>query len=202
MHTHTKLQKTHDALMALCSNHLTDEDIWYDYDCDTTEFRTACHEAGHTLMAWSKGCPIQYCNIIPDVKKYGELRYARGRWDLAAIVLAGPIGETIALRNSVDYDHAEIIEGMRAVCDDKGIDPDALEEFGDLDDLSNSFEAYCESIQRQFLYGNWAKYFKKLVVALLERKTLSGEDIAAIMGRACLIDFCVPEIPRRYYMTV
>ena len=206
MNDYIRLQRFTAKLQTLCADYLTEDDIWCNYDAETTEFRCAVHEVGHALMAIARNCPVHHISLISDrinhavcLYEYHEENHAP--MEKVAIVMAGPIAEIFALGGQVDGGHHEIISALRYAYDAKGVDTEALEEMyeeGDGEDMERALESYYDSIQSQFLRGSWAKYFPRLVLALLERKRLENEDLVAILGNVDFADNCSLEIPAKY----
>lgn len=124
--------------------------------------RTATHESGHTIAARALDVPVALVTIVPDQGSRGHARVIEGSHFTALVIAAsGRVAEEIAYGragNSVDGDRRQAAPLLIGIPWDR-----------------------IRVIAREVLALHW-KHVEKLSRALLERRTLTGEEVRALLG--------------------
>jgi len=151
----------------------------------TDEYRTAIHEAGHAVMSALKNKGIEYVTILPSDKGLGECKnvddkpgeedsdIVQGLWlrREVLILISGTIVEAVVMgmhpiktRGKHDYDVVNMIL--------QGFDDEVAQK--NIDEVTaDAFELFRKPIVQ--------KQIKAIADALVERKTLSGDEVKQIM---------------------
>lgn len=132
---------------------------------DTEELVTALHEVGHTLMAHALGSTVH--NITIDLSH--DRGGGREHEDRAVVILAG-----LCLQDSLELK-------------DEYQDAVTLVHSGIPWVERHVVETWCaekvKALRSMMLRGAWRKCLLRLVPAVLEHRTLTGDEVRRLIGR-------------------
>jgi ATP-dependent Zn protease len=149
---------------------------------------TAHHEAGHAVAAWRKGLRFKHVTIEPNAEagSLGHLLHSSAKWfnpeidqsDRAILhaerhiitAFAGQIAEAKFLGRRVRY-------GMKR--DNEGAVDLGIRMCGS-SEVREAYLRYCFLASRNLVDANW-KAIEAVAEALLERRTLSQEDVIEVI---------------------
>ena len=153
---------------------------------------TAYHEAGHAVMNWKLGIHNKTVTIIPDSKFIGLcvsarslVRFKNGELNTSdrvmpniekkvMVLLAGPIAQRIHRKSSFRKDHAG--------SDWETAEKVALSVNG-VGDIATAWLKWLELRTRASVERRWP-CITAVADALMEKQTLSGEEVNAICLKA------------------
>jgi ATP-dependent Zn protease len=142
------------------------------YEIETTAY----HEAGHVAAALATGATVQTATIKPRGDLLGQVRYGPRRIDDESQLvntLAGPFAQKrFAPRSDWRTGNRDFVKVKNEVSRTRGKDT-----------VARKYLAYVEARAAQVVDDLWAD-ITVLAKALLERETLTGREIRAVIRKA------------------
>jgi ATP-dependent Zn protease len=156
--------------------------------------RTAYHEAGHAFVAWREGLRVKRATIRPTADYFGQVHHASGLSakqveELDVSIVSPRVREALEKRIRIsfagwlaEHRHDRTADEAHSMSD-YGHALDLMMRLAGSQREINLYSALLKYQTKEMLRVGWP-HVRAIAVALLERKTLTGQEIRQVINKS------------------